>query len=285
MLAFLKVGSLASSQVYKNFILQRLIKTLFFERRMMMAKDGNKKPFYKKWWFWLLVIILIIALTNCGNEEDDTSNVTNETEETQNDTNDETEKEEDQADEEPAAEEDQKEESKAATRDNSSAAQTVLNTGKFTVGTDIPVGRYVITGDGSGNFFVYDENGMPVVNEILDPAGEFGVKSLTTDIEEGQKIEISGINNVTFTPAETKLLTSLTAGNWEVGLDIAAGRYDVTTAAGSGNFFVYNSLGLPEVNEILDASGEFGVNKLTVDLEDGQTISISGLNSVDFTSK
>jgi hypothetical protein len=250
----------------------------------MMAKDGNKKPFYKKWWFWLLVIILIIALTNCGNEEDDTSNVTNETEETQNNTSDEKEKEEEQADEEPAAEEDQKEENKAA-RDNSSAAQTVLNTGKFSVGTDIPVGRYVITGDGSGNFFVYDENGMPVVNEILDPAGEFGVKSLTTDIEEGQEIEISGINNVTFTPAETKLLTSLTAGNWEVGLDIAAGRYDVTTAAGSGNFFVYNSLGLPEVNEILDASGEFGVNKLTVDLEDGQTISISGLNSVDFTSK
>ncbi|WP_047983570.1 hypothetical protein [Ornithinibacillus californiensis] len=255
-----------------------------------MAED-NKKPFYKKWWFWLIIaIIVLFALFGGGDEEDPVEEDTG-TEETQDegtDTNDDTTDEEQDTNEDTTEEPAEDEEVPAdepATRDNSSAQETTLNTGTFIVGEDIPAGRYVITGDGMGNLFVYDENGLPEVNEILDNSAEMGVTSVTTNLEDGQEIEISGINNVKFTPAETKISNTLSAGSWEVGLDIEPGRYNVTTPSGMGNFFVYNSMGLPTTNEILDASGELGVKQITVTLEEGQEIKISGLNEVNFEAR
>ena len=171
------------------------------------------------------------------------------------------------------------------THDNSSAVLTKLFSGKFTVGQDIPAGRYVITGDGSGNLFVYDKNGLPIISEILGESMGIGVPSVTTDIEAGNEIEISGINNVTFTPAVTDSSTKLTTGTWVVGLDIPAGKYDATCDDDkSGNLFVYDGI-LPIVSEILDKSGMgIGVEKTRVDLKDGQKIQISGMPSVSFVS-
>jgi hypothetical protein len=169
-------------------------------------------------------------------------------------------------------------------RDNSSAKLTVLNTGDFLVGTDIPKGRYVITGDGNGNLFINNKEGESYINEILG-VGELGVENVTTDISDGDTIQISGIDNVTFTPAQTVLRTdTLTTGSWVVGVDFAPGRYDVSSTGGNGNFFVYNITGWPEVNEIL-GGGEIGVEKVTVDLKKGYMISISGMDEVRFTQK
>ena len=206
--------------------------------------SSGKKPIFKRWWFWLIVIILIIAFANGGEEGGDSTKQESveeaEVTEEENVEEDTAEQAEEDADEEEeAAARLNEEDSQKLTRDNSSAEETTLNTGTFTVGEDISEGRYVITGDGSGNLFVYDGD-FPVVNEILDPTGEFGVKSVTTDIKDGQQIEISGISNVTFTPAETSISNILTTGTWIVGLDIAPGRYDAAAPSGSGNFFVYD---------------------------------------------
>ncbi|WP_052345822.1 hypothetical protein [Paucisalibacillus sp. EB02] len=245
--------------------------------------ENDKKPFYKKWWFWLIVIIILLfALFGGGDEEDQPQDTDTGTEDAQNNEDEAGENETDTGDE-GAEEEEPAEESN--TRDNASAEETTLNAGKFEVGTDIPVGRYVITGDGMGNLFVYDEDGLPVVNEILDSSTEMGVSSVTTDLEDGQEIEISGLDAVKFTPAETKISNKLSAGSWEVGLDIEPGRYDASTPSGMGNFVVYNDMGLPSTNEILDATGDMGVTKVTVTLEEGQQISISGLNEVNFEAK
>lgn len=239
--------------------------------------EHDKKPFYKKWWFWLIVIIvLLFALFGGGDEEDEPQDTDTGTEDAQS-----KEDEENTGDE--GTEEEQAEE--APERDNSSAEETTLNAGTFAVGTDIPVGRYVITGEGMGNLFVYDEAGLPVVNEILDNSTEMGVASVTTDLEDGQEIEISGLDAVKFTPAETNMSNTLSAGTWEVGLDIEPGRYDASTPSGMGNFVIYNDMGLPSTNEILDASGDMGVKKVTVTLKEGQRISISGLNEVNFEAK
>jgi hypothetical protein len=257
-----------------------------------LANDNNKKPFYKKWWFWLIIaIILMFALFGGGDEEDhvEEDTATEETQDEGTDTTDDATDEEQGTDEDATdgeqAEEEEEPADEPATRDNSSAQETTLNAGNFIVGEDIPAGRYVITGDGMGNLFVYDENGLPEVNEILDNSAEMGVTSVTTNLEDGQEIEISGLNAVKFTPAETKQSNTLSAGSWEVGLDIEAGRYDVTTPSGMGNFFIYNDMGLPSTNEILDASGELGVKQITVTLEEGQEIKISGLNEVNFEPK
>lgn len=161
-----------------------------------------------------------------------------------------------------------------------------LFTGTWMVGTDVPAGRFVITGEGSGNFFVRDKSGYSVVNEILDDSENWGVSSVTFDLEDGQEIEISGLNNVYFTPYETELRTSLSTGVWIVGVDIKAGAYVASTENGSGNFFVRDHKGgTSKVNEILDSEGEWGVEKIALNLTDGQVIEISGLNSVDFTAR
>ncbi|WP_051359406.1 hypothetical protein [Paucisalibacillus globulus] len=246
--------------------------------------ENDKKPFYKKWWFWLIVIIILLfAIFGGGDEEEPQDNDTG-TEDTQNKEGETT---KDDADNDVAEEESAEKEpaEEPNTRDNSSAKETTLNAGTFTVGTDIPSGRYVITGDGMGNLFVYDEAGLPVVNEILDTSTDMGVSSVTTDLEDGQEIEISGMDAVTFKPAETKMSNKLSAGTWEVGLDIEPGRYDATTENGMGNFVIYNDMGLPNTNEILDASGDMGVKTITVTLKEGQRISISGLNEVNFEAK
>lgn len=257
-----------------------------------MARNKEKKPFYKKWWVWCLVIIILLILFNTRGDND-TNNNGNNTEISNNNTeandnkvedvNDNQDTEQDKtANAKPTAQATQEPEN-TLSRDNSSAVLTELNTGSFMVGTDIPAGRYVISGDGSGNLIIYNSSGVPYINEIL--GGDIGVNTVTTDISEGDKIDISGINKVTFTPAETKLSEgTLTTGNWIVGLDIQAGRYDAESTSGNGNLFVYNKQGLPVVNEIL-GGGDIGVDKVTIDLKDGNMISISGMNEVKFTKK
>ena len=169
-------------------------------------------------------------------------------------------------------------------RDNSKALKKTLNSGIFTVGIDIPEGRYRITGDGNGNLLIYDGSGEPEINELLG-IGDFGVTSVTTELENEYTIEIIGINNVTFTPADTEMLKdALSTGKWIVGLDIEKGKYEISSAVGTGNIFIYDKRGWPVINEIL-GDGQFGVKKVTVTLEDGYLIGISGLNKVRFESE
>jgi hypothetical protein len=168
------------------------------------------------------------------------------------------------------------------TRDNSSAVAATLGAGTFTVGVHLAPGRYTITTpEGFGNFFVYDD-GLPIVNELLGQA-DLAVPSITTNLADGDSIEIRGLAEVVFTPAEPGLYTTITAGSWNVGLDVPAGRYIVTPTdpASFGNFFVYDG-SWPVVNEIL--GGDYGVPSVTVDLADGQEIRVGGLPSVTLTA-
>ncbi|WP_022917531.1 hypothetical protein [Ruania albidiflava] len=183
---------------------------------------------------------------------------------------------------------DQDEEVEPAGRDNSTAEQTTLGAGTFTVGEDVPPGRYVIEpGAGqSGNLSASSEEDPLAINEILGGEVGFGVPSVTSTLTDGEQLEISGLSEVTFTPAETELRSTLSAGDWVVGLDIAAGDYVATPADGeSGNFVVYDDWGLPATNEILGEDDGFSVPEVTVSLADGDEIEISGLSEVTFTEK
>ena len=167
-------------------------------------------------------------------------------------------------------------------RDNSSAKLTTLSTGNYTVGKEIPAGRYVMTPEGGSGNFVVENGGIPVVNEILGDSSMGGVPSVTATLKNGEQIQISGIPNVKFTPATTELKTTLTTGEWVVGEDIKAGRYKITPTSGSGNFVVENG-GIPVVNEILGDSSMGGVPSITATLTNGEVIEISGLHSAKFT--
>ncbi len=174
------------------------------------------------------------------------------------------------------------------TRDNSSAKPTALGAGSFTVGADLPAGRYVITPKAgeSGNLSASSKSDPLAINEVLGDAGGLGVPSVTSTLTKGEVVKISGLSQVTFTPADTKLRTTLSAGDWEVGLDIAPGRYVASPSQGdSGNFVVYDKHGLPETNEVLGDAGGLGVPNVTVTLSNGERIRISGLSEVAFGVK
>src|SRR5437763_7827042 len=72
--------------------------------------------------------------------------------------------------------------------------------------------------------------------------------------------------------------TTLGAGTFSAGKDVAVGLYNVTPGAGqSGNFMVE---GTDSYNEIL---GSGGVPKVRVKISNGDTITISSLSQVTFT--
>jgi hypothetical protein len=157
---------------------------------------------------------------------------------------------------------------------------TTLGAGTFSGGKDVPVGLYNVTAPGqSGNFIV---SGTDSYNEIFGQ----GVTKIRVQISDGDKIELSGLSSVTFTPVSTPFVTTHTrvilyAGTFIVGQDIGAGRYVATTTPGSsGNFIVS---GQDSVNEILGQNDVGGVPSVTTDLTDGDVISISGLGQVTMT--
>jgi hypothetical protein len=163
---------------------------------------------------------------------------------------------------------------------------TTLGSGTFTGGKDIPNGLYDAT-PGSGQSGNFSTTGTDSYNEILGGSSSLGVSKARVTISSGDAISISGLSQVTFTPVtspfvNTYQLTSLYAGSFAVGQDIAAGRYIVTpVAGGSGNFSV---TGADSYNEILGGSSAMGgVPSLTVNIKDGDTINISSLNQATFT--
>ena len=90
-------------------------------------------------------------------------------------------------------------------KEENTAVETTLGAGEWYVGEDIPPGRYVITppDDQSGNIVVYDDENSPSdLNEILNPFGTNGVKSVTYKLKDGQIIEITSMDAVLFTPKE-----------------------------------------------------------------------------------
>ena len=81
---------------------------------------------------------------------------------------------------------------------------------------------------------------------------------------------------------------TLAAGQYVVGEDIVAGKYDCRALAGSGNFTgTVDSLGFMGLNEILAAEGdEFFKDRVTYSnlrLKEGDIIKISGDLKVEFT--
>ena len=159
---------------------------------------------------------------------------------------------------------------------------TVLQSGSWTVGPDIRQGRYVISGDGIGNFSIWRGSDM-LVNEVLSNAGNMGVNTITTYILNGDEIDISNIPNVTFKPVENRgPRNTLSAGNWIVGDDIRAGYFYATAPNGIGTLIIWRGNELL-VNEILhDGSANVGEDRIMVQIQRGDIITITGLNKVVF---
>ncbi len=75
-----------------------------------------------------------------------------------------------------------------------------LHSGYWTVGKDIAPGKYKITTPkGSGNLIMFRGKSL-LVNEILSSkSNKYSVKSVTTTLKSGDRIQIAGLNKVNFT--------------------------------------------------------------------------------------
>lgn len=225
-----------------------------------MAKNGikEKKPFYKKVWFWILVVVVVIAVVAAASG----GGMNNES---------------DSGLQQPSG-------SNGASTDEPGerivqGEETTLGSGTFIVGQDIPVGLYDVTvapGE-SGNFITSGG-----INSIL--GSEYGVTKVRAPLTENEEITISGLNTVTFTPVTAAFVTNhgdieLYSGKFVVGEDVGEGRYKVEPAAGEGGNFITSG----GVNEIL--GGEYGVNETTINLRNGETVTISGIETVRLTAQ
>jgi len=168
-------------------------------------------------------------------------------------------------------------------------AQDIINkntrtfsSGEYTVGTHLDAGAYEFTFIGSGNLTVYGADGTLLSNEI--GGSNMGVSKYRSILTDRCKIKISGMQ-MKVVPTNRSLVAygniNLHAGYWIVGQDVTKGRYTASTKSDSGNFVIYSSNGSPKTNEILGV-GEYAVKETVIDLDDGDIISISSLNSVNF---
>ncbi|WP_315117440.1 hypothetical protein [uncultured Clostridium sp.] len=159
-----------------------------------------------------------------------------------------------------------------------------LNAGEFVVGQHLDPFVYDLTFNGSGNLNIYDNEGRLVTNEIGGTSNDFGITRYRVPLGDGFTIKIKGMA-VNPKPVKNVLrpyaATTLCSGYWFVGTTVSEGRYNVTVSKGSGNFIVYDKDGKVKVNEIL--GGSLGVEKVTVNLKNGDIINISGLNNIKFT--
>ena len=203
-------------------------------------------------------------------------------------------------------------------RDNINAVDKILDRGEYEVGVDIAQGRYIAKAvEGFGSFIVYQPDAkMPEVNEILninygayDPPGtpseaapapneipvpKYGVPDVTFTLLNGQFIKIENKKNVfrvELIPVPTEMKTVLTAGLWEVGVDILPGTYVITTdEPRMGTVTVYK--GTEDEGFMPEAKKEIGINAMgevkeqaIITLKDDQLIRVSSIASMKFDKR
>ncbi|WP_172370587.1 hypothetical protein [Sporosarcina jiandibaonis] len=146
---------------------------------------------------------------------------------------------------------------------------------------NVPEGRYEIFAGEAGNVFIYDEQGDLLIREMFDRF--YGVdSSLTVDLSENHTIFFDGgLEGATVRHAETKLSNSLSPGIWEVGLDINAGNYIVTTDDRLVGYLQVFDPG-KEVRVYELVGGGSLQTKSDVQLVEGQKLKITGTKQVHF---
>ena len=170
----------------------------------------------------------------------------------------------------------------AVDRDNSKGQNVgIVDIPKSGKRAFVPEGRYEIFAGESGNVVVHDLEGHPVISETFDRF--YGVdNSITVNIGREHTVFFNGgINGATILHAETQISNDLTAGIWEVGVDIEAGAYTVTTEDHLvGHLQILEPDKEVRVFELV--GGGAIQTKSEVQLVEGQILKITGVKLVHF---
>ena len=150
---------------------------------------------------------------------------------------------------------------------------------KSGVKLSINTGRYALTGYPSGNIYIYDQDDNLLVQEIV--GDKAGVPTLTVDIDSTFSVHFDGgYNTVEIQPVKTELSTELTAGIWDVGLDIEPGDYTISIPAGHGFVQILEQGKDPRLFEL--TGGGLTNSKSLVQLKEGQKVRVSKVSAVSF---
>ncbi|MDF1509413.1 hypothetical protein PZE06_14785 [Robertmurraya sp. DFI.2.37] len=181
-----------------------------------MAKDKVRKPVYKKWWFWLLAIIIIIALTQCGDEEANNNETSNENAQTDETTNNGVKGEETNNE-----------------RDNKDSAgeeetDTKINAGVYKIGSDIPAGEYLVFANGAGYIESASDSTGQLESIIFNDNLASGGHTYVT-LNEGEYFKLQGADMYPVDSAPSIIPEDglYENGMFKVGQDIPAGEYKV----------------------------------------------------------
>lgn len=233
--------------------------------------NDGKKPFYKRIWFWILVIIAIggvaggITYANSITKNNTpvvpapivhNSTVVIQGSNTGN---------------------------KNIT--NATAKAVDLKAGTYYVGKDVQPGLYTAEVNSSGEIQVYNENGVQVSSEkIQDSGNTIPVKSAMV-LAKGDKIVITDIKELKLTPYVHEYKTTLNSGIWQVGSNVKAGNYNLEIPAGSGTISITGPMGFPVFYQSLNNTGSNEIQNVDITLQDGDTITIMGLNNIKLNEK
>lgn len=169
---------------------------------------------------------------------------------------------------------------KSIDRENSKAKEITIDAiykeGKNVIPTE---GRYQITGQLTGNVYIYDEEDNLLFHDLIAP-NPLGVESITIDLDGTNILHVDGFDQVNVMPVSTQLLKELTPGIWEVGKDIQAGNYSVT-GEGFGYLEVFEQGKVPRIYEVIGGESQ---TKTELSLQDGQKLRITKLVKVKFES-
>lgn len=151
-----------------------------------------------------------------------------------------------------------------------------LKQGETKIGKKLPVGRYKLTGSGSG---VVTVDG---VHYSLGPE-----KSQTFDVtyKDTKIVKNPTIKKITFTPIKHRTFqTTLTPGAWVVGKDIRAGTYKITTTDSNGANITTTANDIVTLVSV-DDSEATGEKSAILTFENGETVVTSTANAVNLEPK
>ena len=140
-------------------------------------------------------------------------------------------------------------------------------------------GRYQIIRHASGTVSIQDLTGGLLYRGVL--GSSYGVNSITVDLNNAHIIRVDGGQDTVYVqPVATQLSTELTAGIWEVGLDIEEGEYTVTAPNGVGYLQQFDPTKEPILFEVI--GGNFASTTSKIQLRKGQKLKITGISMVQF---
>jgi hypothetical protein len=165
---------------------------------------------------------------------------------------------------------------------NEGAVPVTLGAGAHTVGVDVAPGRYQITSA---------EPGVAVEVRVLEPwdnparvsewvGGEDGVPHLTVTLAEGGRLGVDGPGAVLAPVAYSAQRTTLTTGDWLVGVDIAPGLYVVSdwVAETDGSVVVTEQTDVTATRSFMTPAWD----EAEVVVEEGQIVWVTRTREVTF---